>query len=1648
MPGKNDVELFNYLLTQKSIGHKTPYDVLEQVIQRSIQSVKDNAINARISNLVLNIDNKLVLAQVYVERQNGFAPTTEKNFGTTPTAYKVQIRFPFGLETVLNGQLLFIPTGDFKEALEPYASQEKVSDDVQRDYKVSDIVYGPGVKRTTRKSSVIFSCDPQGHQVQFDTKETMGAGYRRIRDKIVEYPRLEDYYRRDKIGIRSLFDRSKRQPHDRLLRQYPYLGYTEFQGDQGQGNMIEPKTDGQAPARIDAYQRYLDAFNTALMATDAGKYWEQCSKQPTDGDYVFNISIVNGITLFSDSGLPVIRLRDYQLELFNQCLSFIDQVQEVNQRGLNPRLTSKIDMGVGAGKTFFIFTLLQHLIHQIQQNGAHLTPPFCLAPDEAVAQVTQKSIHRQGVVTGISAIAISSKSQMPDYTFMRQYQALSAQAAKDAEDIEAYLKEGLQAQILNQCKAQGLHPNKLINLMGNMFRDVELTTRLSTFKDSIDVKRLLLLVEGQKTIKEKTGMLGISALNNLLEQFEAIKAGIEAGLATQLIFKDSQEEIGALPDLAIQYNQVVTLPASMAKEFTQGVNMAELTPAILIRLLEAKHKKNRRAIRDDLMKIACLADNTAATLMANSGGLGNTCTPQEIEDQIKGFLPHAVTEIKTMAEHAKLTPAQHYTMYLYLNTVFSTIPDIINLKAQLGEGGVAAFQKQLYIQGLKDNLQLVEFVRQNLIAKKEALATVNGDDLGTLQSFDIKPNTTVIEAAHQLAGIASMRITGHATDDNAKLLLTHIPVFTPEGLVAYVEQLADLLGKSHLSFKACHGIYTIEERHGQVSKKDIQERLVQFLSALMIADEIHKEEFAFLYDEGHPLYCRISVITESYLGKTFKECLPHRMGMSGTMNDVADKAFGPTTLYRLSTQKMMQQGLMKKVSIDTHPIQPEIAAYAKQVVIDYFTHPSSISLQHVLKKGDVAVDLSSVSKGIIFSKRNNPLLNEAIIFYFNLLIKDYLMENDLRSQEELFAKINEKRKERIKVLQDKLEGKIELTALEIAQINCHNLSATTPIRLENNRIVGALVQQISLQNLELHSLKKIQLQALQNHLFSIYMEYILSKSSAPKEYSDIIGLQNKLFEKGVHLFQLNTCRDNEEAVDTVALMNHVDPKSITEEDVTRFVQERIKNKGQQTALCKYIMLHRNNHVAFVKALQTMSENTELHQWITQSRDEFEAGLAMAMIGSARERTGYSHEPIGMVMDVPSNLKAHANLDQSLTQIETLTPADMPGLLEALQTVVDDILSYDEKNQAGGRALRTPYGHVKYVEYQTTLNPFIEQFKDHPAMRALKVETSFQSIFTTDEFKAQEERESITFNREAIRMLAEEFPSIQDYYKAVRARFANKMGIEATKLQLEQYIAQRLPLLWSLKYQPMNAHAYFVNQEVAVFEAIRELAEQPVIVSVDDPSVANGDKETVHQAPDNPKPKKATEYSVIDRAAFDPPPATNGDKEAVHQVPENPKPKEATKYLVIDRATFDALLNALKLKTDELIEKGTRTSKHYNPKYVDVGQAAQTLYTQLKTAANDFFPNQPTQEQVDLFKHTCMKAITTAEDKFGTHRGWGSIHPILRGIVGVLATLLIIPALVIKFKTKPGYTGTFFTKPPTDSADQLDGFKKGFGRLIG
>lgn len=154
-----------------------------------------------------------------------------------------------------------------------------------------------------------------------------------------------------------------------------------------------------------------------------------------------------------------------------------------------------------------------------------------------------------------------------------------------------------------------------------------------------------------------------------------------------------------------------------------------------------------------------------------------------------------------------------------------------------------------------------------------------------------------------------------------------------------------------------------------------------------------------------------------------------------------------------------------------------------------------------------------------------------------------------------------------------------------------------------------------------------------------------------------------------------------------------------------------------------------------------------------------------------------------------------------------------------------------------------------------------------------------------------------------------------------------------------------------------------------------------------------------------------------------------------------KPEQATicvsRRKLLNSAMIPLLFKQLKIKTDELIRKGSIVT-FSNLNYKNIVKVAQTLNSQLEQCLCDFYSN-----ALDLndFKKACIDSIEAAEPEFKKHRGWYKIHEILRNILGILAILTVIPALVISISTKQGYIGTFFTTPRTDSEEKLSLFKK-------
>ncbi len=134
-------------------------------------------------------------------------------------------------------------------------------------------------------------------------------------------------------------------------------------------------------------------------------------------------------------------------------------------------------------------------------------------------------------------------------------------------------------------------------------------------------------------------------------------------------------------------------------------------------------------------------------------------------------------------------------------------------------------------------------------------------------------------------------------------------------------------------------------------------------------------------------------------------------------------------------------------------------------------------------------------------------------------------------------------------------------------------------------------------------------------------------------------------------------------------------------------------------------------------------------------------------------------------------------------------------------------------------------------------------------------------------------------------------------------------------------------------------------------------------------------------------------------------------------------------------TFNALLARLLDETETIVRKGTTNSR-----YKAVKTKATTLYQNLSDAGKAFFKNTPTSLSLKQFATACETEINMAMEEFKKHRSlWSKLHPILKGILGVLALITIVPAVVVAVSSS--YVQTFFGSSLPNSAKKLGLFRK-------
>jgi len=1559
---------FNLLLTQKSITQKMPYDEIRKLIEKEILDLKERQLNAKIVNLALNIHGKLTLAQLYIERKNGFVPVNDTKYGSCPTCYNIQLRFPHGLNLKIKEEDVLLPSGEFIHPIAAYFSKfsAKVCDELYYEASPEEIRAGEGVMVKTEDTKVIrfsfqtglseelvsttpLSQDPfkssdtvfsgasvsislksnPSEKISFFALSDIGRGYTQR-----EYDELIDYQVRLKVyGTYPLFSFSPFQPAVGLLR-----FHTEYSGSTSQVAQVK-ESDSFHEVRKTHYQKCLTHLEQEIQKNNpiVKKWLTNSQKHKKEEQYVFNVMMINNKIIFKETGFAITQLRNYQMELFYSYQSFIQNIEKNHrdhfgegiprhaQKSKRRNFSSKISMGVGGGKTFFTFTALQYLKKGIEEKHFTLAPPYCMAPNAAVAEVSKKAIDAQGLHSGILANVISQKEHMPDEFFLSVYQKITIQAQKESKSIIDTVQEGLQEQIIRFCQEKCLFPWIFVNAVyscehtGFYIKEKDETGKermrqLSQeklrpfFKETIDVNRLLLLIEGQKELMKKTQSSGIVALKALLQEFETIQKTLN--------LSDGKENpFGAHANLAIKkidlshfkldYKQTFLFRKNLGRGGSYGASLESYGLAtrfgklsngcyeskINFNTLTKEHLKeiityrvtnwntklntfvtNTRQVRDSLMRIAALNNKEAAILLANAGGLGSTDTEETLKKQIDLFAASASAELNRITQKDNLTLFEHYTLYLYFNEIFLDIPEEIHFKKVLRKHRIdpdrnyvlpntddtgqkkytpvvtpldeVNFSRELYVCLLQSIIELINNIvvsikkQLNAMTLAHSIVSNSSEEASLFNRFGLEKNITTIEAAFQLAGIAGLNIVGKPQKEDEHLLLSHIAVFTPEGLACYFEHLASLENKPYYSFQESAQVYFSIQSTKKISRANIQDRIISFLNTLMIADEVHKEEFSFLYDFKNSYYQRINKVVFRFLGVHFIDYLPNRIGMSGTINRISERAFSEGILYNLSTQKMIQVGYVKQVNSESssfhfQPEQHDTAAqkekilkeYVIQIVINYFTQNIHFSLERYAATGEPGIDLFFVSKGLLFVKNHqkNPALLEQLKYYFNLLVKQVVKETEKKEQEILFEAINQARQLRHAYFLKKISGQDSLSREEQEAVNRFSYQNDFQLTLAEGKFNAQSVQFIQVHYktqpvsfLTPKILHERQKSLLVNNLFSIYLEFVLSKSTLPKELSDIIGLQNQLFEKGITLTRFYTA-SHDLAQEMVSAIAQVDDKTINhDEKTTQFFGARIQIVSIRDSLQQMVVQHKKNYLKVVEALSDFCDHQEV-MILTSDRGAFEAGLSMVLLGTTNEATGYSHEPIGIIADIPDSYKVMGEINHTLFVYQygasdgTRQPpiAMAESFYQGLVAQCQATFSYDEKNQAGGRALRTPFGQVRYLEFNTKLKEFIsEHAQTMPCLYALEIETTFVDIFNSDEAYTAKQRASIQFNRAALMRLAQEdFSNFDDYRKAVSVHFKGELCDQRTKKEYQTFLSERLPLLFALKYAPKLAQDF-------------------------------------------------------------------------------------------------------------------------------------------------------------------------------------------------------------------------------------------------
>jgi hypothetical protein len=91
---------------------------------------------------------------------------------------------------------------------------------------------------------------------------------------------------------------------------------------------------------------------------------------------------------------------------------------------------------------------------------------------------------------------------------------------------------------------------------------------------------------------------------------------------------------------------------------------------------------------------------------------------------------------------------------------------------------------------------------------------------------------------------------------------------------------------------------------------------------------------------------------------------------------------------------------------------------------------------------------------------------------------------------------------------------------------------------------------------------------------------------------------------------------------------------------------------------------------------------------------------------------------------------------------------------------------------------------------------------------------------------------------------------------------------------------------------------------------------------------------------------------------------------------------------------------------------------------------------LNNEGNKFF-NNPSAKSFEQFQKACHEQMVVAKKEFEAYSGfWERLNPILKGFIGVLAAIPLLPFIIASVKAKNDFTNTFFSPPPSQKLTEI------------